>query len=246
MPSHALARDQGTPNDSAAEDFDKILYHVTHDVRAALRAMMALPDWIREDLEKASANVPKSVFEDLALLQSQTARADRFLVDLRTYGRAAKPNVAPVRIDLADLVSEAVLRQDVSSRFRVETKLAVTHLKGPTADLALLADVLISNAAKHHDRDHGRILIESALDGGNIKLSVADDGPGIETRFRETVFELMSTLKSRDDCESSGVGLAIARKIVNAMGGEIRIVDSLWRRGTRVEITIPGSFKALN
>ena len=78
-----IAEPEMEPHTEQADEFEAILYHVTHDVRAALRAIMILPDWIHEDLVKTARNVPPSVLEDLELLKSQTRRADQLLIDLR-------------------------------------------------------------------------------------------------------------------------------------------------------------------
>lgn len=241
MPSNALAKGQQATAEPDAEDFDKILYHITHDVRAALRAMMSLPEWIREDLEAASAKVPNSVFDDLALLQAQTARADRFLVDLRSFGRAARPGLPHQICDVAALILTAASALEVPPRFAILTQLDVPQLTGPAEDLEQLFSVLISNAVKHHHSDCGEIRIATRAEPRGTRLTVSDNGPGIPSEYRESVFDLMTTLKSRDECEGSGVGLAIARKIVQARGGEIEIIDPEGQGGACVSVLWPDS-----
>ena len=71
-------------------------------------------------------------------------------------------------------------------------------------------------------------------------LTVSDDGPGIPPQFREAVFDPLRTLKPRDVCEGSGMGLAIARKIVTRLGGTISLAETEGTRGTTVSFTLPG------
>jgi signal transduction histidine kinase len=60
-------------------------------------------------------------------------------------------------------------------------------------------------------------------------LFVADDGPGIPEPYRESVFEMFTTLKPRDEVEGSGMGLALVRKVVTGLGGECGIQASAGR-----------------
>ncbi len=72
-----------------------------------------------------------------------------------------------------------------------------------------------------------------------MKISLADDGPGIASDQRERAFELLTTLYRRDEGAGSGVGLAVAKRVVQNLNGHIEIVDNASRRGTTILITLP-------
>ena len=96
---------------------------------------------------------------------------------------------------------------------------------------------LVSNALKHHDRTEGCITLRVRKIDDIIEFRVTDDGPGIEPRFQDRVFTIFQTLKSRDDVESSGIGLAIVKKKVEIHGGRIWIESAPPARGTTFVFT---------
>jgi signal transduction histidine kinase len=81
---------------------------------------------------------------------------------------------------------------------------------------------LIGNAVKHHHRPQGGIVAVSAhVEEGMVQFCVADNGPGIAPEHHARIFEVFQTLRPRDQVEGSGMGLAIAKKSVEAAGGRI-------------------------
>ncbi|MEM6521795.1 MAG: ATP-binding protein, partial [Cyanobacteria bacterium P01_C01_bin.70] len=95
-----------------------------------------------------------------------------------------------------------------------------------------------SNAIKHHDREDGQLQITASEQGQYIEFVMTDDGPGIEPQYHQKVFTIFQTLKSRDELESTGIGLAIVKKIVESEGGTITLESSLGQ-GTTFRFTWP-------
>ena len=220
-------------------EFDKVLYHITHDVRAALRAIQTLPDWIKEDLEKCRDAVPASVFEDLEMLKAQTERADRILIDLRTYNRIGRKSDASSWVSLQEALDEAVARLSSSSELAIESHLEAKQVFAPRNDIVTFFEALVSNAVKHHPMDTAQILVHSLEGPKGTTITVEDNGPGIEEEFHDRVFELMTTLRPRDECEGSGVGLSIVRRIAENLGGYARIEAPRHLGGTCVTALFP-------
>ena len=235
---------QRTPNASPtlrAEDrdeFEAALYHITHDLGAMMRAMRTLPGWVREDLEAEGVQLSDTVRQSLGMLETNAARAETLLEDLLTYSRVGRGDEAASDVDLAQAVREAAGAVGLPEGFRLETAFEVPVVRAPEAACGLLFHALLSNAIVHHDRTEGRIRVTSREEGGTVVLRVEDDGPGIPAQHLDAVFAMMTRLKSRDECEGSGLGLSIARKIVHGWGGGIRALDT-GGRGTTIEITLP-------
>jgi signal transduction histidine kinase len=97
---------------------------------------------------------------------------------------------------------------------------------------------LIGNAIKHLDKPQGHIQIRYASDEQFWRFSVADNGPGIEERYFEKIFKMFQTLTRRDDVESTGIGLAVVKKIVELHGGAVS-VESKVGEGTTFSFTVP-------
>ena len=80
---------------------------------------------------------------------------------------------------------------------------------------------LLSNAIKYMEKPEGHISIECVEADGHWKFSVADDGPGIDEKHFAKIFQMFQTLSPRDEYESTGVGLALVKKIVEMHGGSV-------------------------
>ncbi len=235
MAQHAK-RPVSSGGDDAAED---LIYHITHDLRAPIRALTILPDWIEEDLAESGLQIPASITEHLETIREQTGALDRMILDLRDYSRIGRL-ADPVRDVAFRSVIEDVLRDLQSDReLSLQMRLDVETIRAPANDLKTLFRTLITNCVHHHDRSMANVLVETRLAGSELLISVVDDGPGIHPDHRERAFELMTTLYRRDEGAGSGIGLAIARRVVQNLHGRIEIADAPGGRGTNVQIAIP-------
>jgi signal transduction histidine kinase len=122
--------------------------------------------------------------------------------------------------------------------FAVRVPAAEVALRAPKTPLVHVVRNLVDNALKHHDRDHGVVAIEVEETREAIRVTVADDGPGIPAEFRERVFQPFTTLRPRDRVEGSGMGLAIVKKLIESHGGRIEI-EGGDGRGTRMTFWWP-------
>jgi len=91
---------------------------------------------------------------------------------------------------------------------------------------------LLSNAIKYIDKTHGRIKIGCIEKGDNWKFSVTDNGRGIEQKNFDKIFRMYQTLEPRDEFKSSGIGLALVKKIIETYGGTIWVESELGRGST--------------
>jgi light-regulated signal transduction histidine kinase (bacteriophytochrome) len=86
---------------------------------------------------------------------------------------------------------------------------------------------LIGNAIKYNDNPKPEIKISAREENANWLFSIQDNGPGIDQKFHEKIFVIFQTLNRRDDVESTGVGLAIVKKIIEDQGGSIWVESEL-------------------
>ena len=97
---------------------------------------------------------------------------------------------------------------------------------------------LLSNAIKYMDKKQGQIKVGCTGEDGLWRFSVCDNGPGIEEKHFEKIFQMFQTLSSRDEYESTGVGLTVVKKIVELYGGGIW-VESKVGEGSTFFFTFP-------
>lgn len=220
----------------AAED---LIYHVTHDLRAPLRALKTLPDWIEEDLASETTQVPESVAQHLRALRKQADLLDHMLLGLRDFSRVGRLSNAPTIVELEMLIRRVASGLAGKAGLKLTLELHVTRLRAPENDLFLLFDALLSNAVQHHDKTEVNVIVRSEFIDDGFVIAISDDGPGIDPDLRAQAFNLMTTLYGRDDGAGSGIGLALARRIITNMGGQITLEDNPNGRGLEVRIVLP-------
>lgn len=221
-----------------AADFDEFVYVLSHDLRASVRALAEIPKWIAEDLAAEGYETSESTVDYLQMMDTHSHRLDRMLFDLLTYSRVGrKQTIKPVSLSRSFAV--ALRECDVPRGFVVEQSFDHDALQIGAKDIVVLLKALLSNAIKHHDRNEGCFEISTKRVNNDLVLTVNDDGPGIPLSQRERIFKVMTTLRSRDEVEGSGMGLAVVNKIIAFYGGRLRWVDQSPDRGTNFSIFFP-------
>lgn len=214
-------------------DLDHFVYVASHDFKAPLRGIDNLAVWIEEDAGDVLNDDAKG---HLQMLRKRVKRLETLLEDLLAYSRAGRQNVEIETVDVREMIETIIGDLNLPAGLTVEFVSDLPVIPSPKAPLAHVFINLIANAAKHHDREQGRIDVSGEIDGDGYRFKVCDDGPGIPTRFREKIFELFQTLKPRDVVEGSGMGLSIAKRLVQSYNGSIAVIGDEGR-GTCFEFT---------
>jgi len=201
-------------------DLDHFVYVASHDFKAPLRGIDNLATWIDED---SGPQLNGEAREHLDMLRRRVKRLETLLEDLLTYSRAGRIKVPLENVDVGRLLRDIVSDLNPRPGMRVEIGADMPVLYSPKAPLEHIFYNLIGNAVKHHDRDKGTIVVTASSIRDGYRFRVSDDGPGIPARFRDRIFEMFQTLKPRDEVEGSGMGLAIAKRLVQSYDGEITV-----------------------
>jgi signal transduction histidine kinase len=215
-------------------ELDSFAYAVSHDLKAPLRGIRNLTDWITED---ARGKVSKETEKNLSLLHRRVDRLDKLLDSLLQYSRVGRVD------DIVEVVDTAALVDDIAGYLAphagfivsCQGEMPIIHAEKAPLEQVLLN--LIGNGLKHHDRTVGTVTVTARDIGDAIEFCVADDGPGIETEFHARIFQMFQTLKSRDILEGNGMGLAIVKKSVEGHGGTIRVISAPPVRGSTFVFT---------
>lgn len=206
------------------QELDRFAYVTSHDLKAPLRAIANLSSWIAEDLEH---NLPPENLQQLSLLRGRVDRMEALIDGLLAYSRIGRQYVPIEFTDVDRLITEIVLQLVPPSTFTIDV---AADLPKFTTRRRLLKQVLLSlidNAIDHHPRTDGKVKITATDVGDAYEFSVADDGGGIESQYHDRIYDIFQTLQARDTHESTGIGLAIVKKIVETEGGSMRLQSSL-------------------
>ena len=215
-------------------DLEEFAYVASHDLKAPLRAISHLVEWISEDIEVTAST---ETIDNLKLLRGRVVRLQSLLDGLLAYARIGKARVSFEQVDVDQVVRDVVAALSPPAGFEVVCDGSLPLLRSHRTPILVVLQNLISNGLKHHDRDEGRITVAMKLVNGVAEFRISDDGPGIEPRFHERIFVIFQTLSSRDELESSGIGLAIVKKRVEAHGGRIWVESAPPARGTTIIFT---------
>jgi PAS domain S-box-containing protein len=211
------------------KDLEQFAYVASHDLKAPLRAIELLVQWITEGLDGYDVN---NVQENLVLLSKRTQRLNRLLDDLLAYSRAGRKVGAHRMTDTHALVLDVAQLVNPPPTISISVEGQLPTFSTHSAPLEQVLRNLISNAVKHHPGPEGRIVVSCREQGDHYLFAVEDDGEGIPKEYADRVFEMFQTLKSRDQVEGSGMGLAIVNRIVQWQGGRVWFEPAPSERGT--------------
>lgn len=206
------------------QELDQFAYVVSHDLKAPLRAIANLSEWLEEDLND---KLTPDTRRQMDLLRGRVHRLEALITGLLQYSRAGRLHGQPETVAVAALLQEIIDSLAPGPDFRIEVEPGMPTLVTERLPLQQVFSNLISNALKHHHRQPGdppgQIQITSRERAEVYEFAVADDGPGIEPQYHDRVFGIFQTLEPRDKTENTGIGLSLVKKIVESQGGKIWI-----------------------
>ena len=203
---------------------EQFAYVTSHDLKSPLRAVSNLAQWIEEDL---SDKLDDSSREQLALLRDRVRRMHDLIEGLLEYSRVGKTNDSENNVDTKELLEEIIDSLSPPPGFTIKIKGKMPSLYVDRIQLGQVFSNLISNSLKHHGGSKGKIRIKSETYGDDYQFSVCDDGQGIAPEYHDKVFMMFQVLNSSDLESSTGIGLALVKKIVEEHGGTIRVESAV-------------------
>jgi PAS domain S-box-containing protein len=219
-----LARTAAALERSNAE-LDQFAYVASHDLKAPLRGIANLAQWIEEDVGEALTGESA---EHMRLLQGRVHRMEALIDGILAYSRAGRVRESTEMVDTGRLLSESLDLLNLPDTVQVMRPERMPVMRTERTALQQVFLNLVSNAAKYTMayREDARIEIRCEEADGQPCFTVSDNGPGIAPEFHERIWGIFQTLEARDKVEGTGVGLSVVRKIVETRGGRISLESS--------------------
>ena len=219
------------------QELDQFAYVASHDLKAPLRGIANLSEWLEEDL---GDKLNQDNLKHLELLRGRVHRMESLIDGLLAYSRVSRKHIAPERVDVHRLLDEIIdlLVPPEDVVFDIDPHLP--SLTTPRIPLHQVFHNLIGNALKHAHADGLRVEIRARDAGLFYDFSIADDGPGIAPEYHQRIWQIFQTLQPRDKVEGAGMGLALVKKIVEHHGGTVGI-ESQPRAGATFHFRWPKS-----
>jgi PAS domain S-box-containing protein len=202
----------------AYRELDQFAYVASHDLKAPLRGIANLAQWIQDDLGEGLAGESR---DHMRMLQGRVHRMEALIDGILAYSRAGRGLARPEPVDTADLVRDVAELQGHGEDVRIEVAPGMPVLQTERVPLQQVFMNLIGNAVKH-TRLHRRDVVVSVgwSDRGDaFEFTVKDNGPGIAIEHHDRIWGMFQTLAARDKVEGTGIGLSVVRKIVDGRGG---------------------------
>lgn len=190
---------------------------VSHDLKTPLRAVSALAKWVQDDY---ADKLDDGGRKNLAEIVSRVGRMDQMIDDVLSYSRLGRVEEKPELVALDDLVSAVVHELAPPAWAHVTVAPGMPVVRGEPVRLRQLFQNLIGNAIQHADQRAIDVRVGWADAGSFWQFSVADNGPGIPERHFERIFRIFQTLAPKE-LDSTGVGLALVKRIVERAGGRV-------------------------
>ncbi|NLS91947.1 MAG: response regulator [Planctomycetaceae bacterium] len=219
-------------------ELERFAYTVSHDLKTPLITVKGYIGALSEDLARSDMTL---VADDLARISGAADKMAvllRDVLELSRIGRVVNPSEnVPLR-ELAEEALELFLKPIQKNNIRVEVSPDLPVVYGDRTRLLEVLQNLIENAIKYMgDPPRPRIQIGSRLDGRDRVFYVRDNGIGIDSRYHDRIFNLFDQLDG--SVEGTGIGLALAKRIVDIHGGRIWVESEGAGRGSTFCFTIP-------
>jgi signal transduction histidine kinase len=220
--------------DVANSDLKGFVRVAAHDLKAPIRAVGTLTDWIRDDCEDKISADSKG---HLDMLQSRAARLSRHIDRILEYSEISSGGGPARPVDLNAVVREVIEKIAPPQGIDVIVENELPVILTDRTRMVQIFENLLGNAVKYLGKPTGSVRVGSAPDGDSWRFHVRDTGPGIEERFFAKIFQMFQTLSPRDEVEATGMGLPIVKRIVELHGGTIW-VESVVGQGSTFFFTL--------
>ncbi len=217
------------------QELNDFAYVVSHDLKAPLRGIMQLSEWLQLD---HSASLNDEGQELIQLMQNRASRLHHLIDDILEYSRIGRVQEKESLIDTTQLVEQTIEILMPHEDIRITIQPDLPKIMADRVRVEQVFQNLIGNAIKFMDKKPGSIMVEGEFLDGFYKFKVIDNGPGISEEYHSKIFQIFQTLEPRDKVESTGIGLALVKKIVEGWNGEIGVESSLGE-GSTFWFTIP-------
>jgi signal transduction histidine kinase len=184
---------------------------------------MTFSEWLERDLKP---HLHGDTAEYMRLLRSRTQHLDTLINGMLEFARADRDPIEPTLVDTRELIEPSRAQSVDLPTFRTERE-----------PLQRVFHILLDNAVRYAT-DASHITVSARDLGARYEFAVSDDGPGVPARLQDRIWLLFESAQPPDADGSTGVGLAIARKIVERRGGRIW-VDATAERGATFRFTWP-------
>ena len=209
------------------DELQEYAHVVSHDLKSPLRSIYALVEWMKEDNEDS---FDETTIQNLGLIETTLEKMEQLISDVLLYSSFSADETKRSSVDLNVLIEEIKQTQFFPDHISLLIKTPLPVLNVDSIRIQQLFQNLISNAVRYIDKEEGIIEIDVVDNGAHYEFSIRDNGIGIEKKFHQKIFKMFQSLHKTK--ESTGIGLAIVKKIVDSYQGDIWLESTVGEGST--------------
>ncbi|MBT9591459.1 MAG: GAF domain-containing protein [Thiobacillus sp.] len=205
----------------ANRNLESFAYSVSHDLKAPLRGIEGYSRLLANEYRDS---LPEEAREFIDLIGASSRRMDRMIEDILAYSRAQIRQLKVLRTDVDQLIQQVVSEFDQQFRDGVVLTLQIEPavLECDREGMVQILRNFLANALKYsRESTPPRIRVEGSAEAGGYRISVNDNGMGFDMRYHDRIFEIFHRLTGTVDQDGTGIGLALAARSAERMGGRV-------------------------
>ena len=203
-------------------EFDEFTYIVSHDLKAPLRAISNISQWIEEDF---GPDIDEDIIDNFKLLKGRVAKLDQMIDAITKYSRIKRRENDIVDTDINELLND--IKDDIEHRYTnaiIQFDSTFSTITTYSKKLYQVLEEVVENAVKHNSTEPKvKVVIRQFTEEHFICFEIEDDGKGISSEMDETIFKLFYTLEAKDKSATVGAGLSIVKAILDFVEGEVKV-----------------------
>ena len=215
-------------------ELEEYAYVISHDLKTPIRNIYTIAQWLKDDNHLVFTEKNNS---DVDLIKEQASQMELLVNGILNYSLQNKQGSSRIDIDL-DIIIGNLAKSNTNENCKVVLKKSLPKVRGIEVQLLQVFQNLIQNAIKYNDKTEKIIDINYKTTQEFHLFSVKDNGIGIEEKYFEKIFRLFQKLELNTEKDSIGIGLALVKKIINTMQGEVWL-ESRLGTGTTFYFTLP-------
>ena len=222
-------------------DLEQFAYVASHDLQEPLRKVASFCQLLEQ---RYRGQLDERADQYIAFAVDGAKRMQLLIDDLLTFSRVGRTSAGFVPVDLGRVVATAWAGVEDQARrtgatLEVDLPDGTGAVHGDAALLTMLLTNLFANSIKYRTQDRQpAITVTGRTEGDLVRVDVADNGIGIPAEYADKVFVIFQRLHGRDEYTGTGIGLALAKKIVEFHGGTIEVRPTPGG-GTCLSFTLP-------
>lgn len=221
------------------EELERFAYIASHDLKSPLRSIISFVTLFNK---RYKGQIDENGQEFLEIIATNADQMQHLIEDILEYSKSKNRIVKKEMVDLNKVLTQIVNHID-SKDFYLEGKIHFSPLPELESDFTMIKQLfqnLIENGLKYNHGPHKLVSVQYLEKETELYFMIKDNGIGMEEAYFEKIFEMFQRLHTKNEYQGTGIGLAVCKKIVQQLGGNIWVTSKL-NEGSIFHLTFPKS-----